>query len=373
MEGTWFVDEPAYPGQEEHNLSVSAQAEFHWSWNEGADSLTVTPFARWDQQDDERSHADIREFMWLHVGDGWESRIGIGKVFWGFIESHHLVDIVNQTDLVESPDGEEKLGQPMANITFGTDYGVFDLFVLPFHRPRTFPGEAGRFRGPIPISNDEAEYESSAGENHVDLAARWNHYLGDMEYALSLFAGTGRQPSEFLVPDPAAGAGLFPTELVAFYSQIVQAGLEVEYLAGDWTWKLESIFREGEAEDFFAAVGGFEYTVYDISSSGIDVGALLEVHYDERGETATTVYQNDVFLGGRLELNDVDASRLLVGLLLDNDYGSQYWTLEASRRLGESYRILLDMQFVADVDPEDSRLYAVRQDSYMRLELRRYF
>ena len=62
-----------------------------------------------------------------------------------------------------------------------------------------------------------------------------------------------------------------------------------------------------------------------------------------------------------------------MGLLLDNDYGSQYWTLEASRRLGESYRILLDMQFVTDVDAEDTRLYAVRQDSFMRVELRRYF
>ena len=373
MEGTWFFDEAAYPGQEERNLSLSGQAELHWSWNEGFDSLTVTPFLRWDESDGQRSHADIREFMWLHVAENWESRIGIGKVFWGFIESHHLVDIVNQTDLVESPDGEEKLGQPMANVTFGTDNGVFDLFILPFHRPRSYPGESGRFRGPVTISNDDAEYESSAGNNHVDLAARWNHYLGEMEFALSLFSGTSREPSNFLATEPGAAPGVYPEELEAFYPQIVQAGLEAEYLAGDWTWKLESIYREGGPEDYFATVGGFEYTFYDMGSSGIDLGALLEVHYDQRGKEASNIYQNDVFLGGRLELNDADASRLLMGVLLDNDYGSQYWTMEASRRLGGAYRILLDMQFVANVDSDDSRLYAVRQDSFLRVELRRYF
>ena len=47
----------------------------------GAATITFTPFARWDEHDEERSHADIRELNWLHVSDQWEARIGIGKDF----------------------------------------------------------------------------------------------------------------------------------------------------------------------------------------------------------------------------------------------------------------------------------------------------
>ena len=53
---------------------------------------------------DERS---LREAHWLHDKGAWDLLIGVGKVFWGVTESRHLVDIVNQTDLVENPDQEE--------------------------------------------------------------------------------------------------------------------------------------------------------------------------------------------------------------------------------------------------------------------------
>ena len=52
-------------------------------------------------------------------------------MFWGVTESQHLVDVVNQTDLVENPDGEEKLGQLMVNLTVARSWGTLNLFVAP--------------------------------------------------------------------------------------------------------------------------------------------------------------------------------------------------------------------------------------------------
>ncbi len=69
------------------------------------------------------THWDIRELSWIHVGNGWESRVGIRKVFWGVTEGRHLVDIINQTDQVDQVDGEEKLGQPMINLSTVRDWG----------------------------------------------------------------------------------------------------------------------------------------------------------------------------------------------------------------------------------------------------------
>ncbi len=89
-------------------------------------------------------------------------RAGIGKVFWGVTEALHLVDIINQTDLVENPDGEQKLGQPLLKFSLERDWGILDFYALPGFRERTFPGEAGRLRTHPRVDTDLASYASDA-------------------------------------------------------------------------------------------------------------------------------------------------------------------------------------------------------------------
>ena len=67
-------------------------------------------------------------------------------MFWGVTELRHLVDIINQTDLVENLDGEQKLGQPMVQLTLLKDWGTLDFFAMPYFRERTFTGPDGRPR-----------------------------------------------------------------------------------------------------------------------------------------------------------------------------------------------------------------------------------
>ena len=81
-------------------------------------SIKFVGFARLDQYDDRRTHADIRELYWQTYNNNWEFSFGFKKVFWGKTESVHLVDIINQTDAVESFDGEAKLGEFMAQATY---------------------------------------------------------------------------------------------------------------------------------------------------------------------------------------------------------------------------------------------------------------
>jgi len=153
---------------------------------------------RFDQHDSERSHFDIRELTWLKAAPDWELRVGFRKRFWGVTESQHLVDIINQTDLVDHPDSEDKLGQPMFNLALIRDWGTVDFFILPGFRERTFPGSEGRLlSGGIPIDIDQTRYDSGAQEKHVDWAVRWAHYFGDWDVGLSHFSGTSREPRFF--------------------------------------------------------------------------------------------------------------------------------------------------------------------------------
>ena len=122
LEARTFADPPAHPGQGSSGLSAILQPELHHAFGDGRRSLLFTPFLRVDTADGRRTHFDVRELLYQQVFDSAELRIGIGRVFWGVTESRHLVDVINQTDLVENVDREDKLGQPLVNLALVRDW-----------------------------------------------------------------------------------------------------------------------------------------------------------------------------------------------------------------------------------------------------------
>ena len=124
----YFFADGLYQGQGNHFPSISIKPKYSVEWNDAYESINFEGFFRWDR-DGQRTHWDIRELYYQKAKNKWEFNIGLKKVFWGVTESNHLIDIINQTDQVESFDGEEKLGQPMLQTTFTSDnYGTFDFF-----------------------------------------------------------------------------------------------------------------------------------------------------------------------------------------------------------------------------------------------------
>lgn len=362
-----FFESAQYPGQHGLNGSLSLQPEFYWAWEEGAQSFLFTPFVRVDQGDSRRSHADIRELTWLVARDTWEFRAGVRRVFWGVAESNHLVDIINQTDLVENPDTEDKLGQPMLNLALVRDWGTLDLFVLPGFRERTFPGKSARLRSQPRVDTSAARYDSAAGDKHVDAAIRYSHTVGNLDVGLYHFRGTSREPR--LLPALTSSG---ERVLTPYYDQINQTGLDALYTWQSWLFKLEALHRTGQGEGFAAAVAGFEYTLVGIFGSALDLGLLTEVHYDERDERALTPYNRDVFVGGRLALNDVDSTSVLAGVMTDLNGNGNFFNVEASRRFGERWRLEAELRLFVDTEPGDL-LHFVDRDDYLGLELARHF
>ena len=363
----FFFDDPADPRQHGNNFSIAAQPEYYHDWADGKQSLTFTPFVRYDQGDDERTHADIRELAWGYVARDYEWTVGISKVFWGVTEAQHLVDIINQTDLVEEPDGEEKLGQPMINLSLIRDWGTVGVFVLPGFRERTFAGVNGRPRIIPRVEKNLTSYESSRGDEHVDVAVRWSHAIGDMDIGLSWFHGTSRDP--LLFPSTTDSGEIV---LAPFYQIIDQAGLDVQLTKGNWLWKLEAINRDGNYDKFRAATAGFEYTFYGIFETIADVGLVMEYLYDSRGVLATTPFEDDLLTGLRFTFNDAQSTDALLGAIKDKDDDSYLITLEANRRLGDNWKMSLQAsKFI--VDGLDQSLQSFAEDDYLQLELAYYF
>ncbi|RTZ15557.1 hypothetical protein EJ063_10760 [Vibrio aquaticus] len=347
-------------GQDKGQSSIVLQPELYWQVGDSSD-FTLTPFYRLDSLDDERSHGDIREALYLTYWDDYEFRAGIGKVFWGVTESAHLVDVVNQTDAIESVDGEDKLGQPMIHFTSIKEWGNVDAMLLPYFREQTFSGVDGRLRPTLPVSND-ALYESLKEEKHVDYALRYSQMMGDWDIGVSYFQGTNRDPYYQLKG----------SELKPYYAQAKQVGVDVQGIVEDWLWKFESIYRDS-ADHHVGLATGFEYTVVGAFETVWDVGLIAEYLYDSRGNNAQTIGQNDLFVGARLALNDADSSEVLVGITQDLDNSDVYSAkLEASSRLTNHLTWRIDGYLFENETPDDL-LYFARKDDFIEMSLEYYF
>ncbi len=361
-----FTQDARFGGQSDGvGLSFMLQPEFRRKSTDKNNQFSVIPFYRYDSDDSERTHFDLREAYWLHLGEQWEVLSGVNKVFWGVAESRHLVDIINQTDQIEDIDQEDKLGQPMVSATSQRDWGAVTLFWLPYFRERTFPGSEGRLRSPLPVDSGNAKYESGAEQWHQDFAVRYSHYIGDWDIGASYFRGTGREPR--LLP---GGNGQY---LIAYYDIIDQMGIDLQYTYDAWLWKFEGITRKGQGKTFFAAVGGFEYTFYQVAESASDIGVLLEYQYDGRDDSAPfTLADNDVFAGVRWSLNDIQDTALLAGVAFDHQTGERFFNVEAERRIGNHFTAELRVRFFSGASPGEAS-FSVARDDYLQLALSYHF
>jgi hypothetical protein len=368
-------------GQAHTQPSTAATLEGWREWNDGASLLTFELFGRLDGRDRRRTHGDVREAYLTHLGEDWTLHLGVKRVFWGTTEAKHLVDVVNQVDFVEDLDEETRLGQPMAQLELRRVPGTLELFLLPGFRQRSFPGPDGRLGGPVIVDGD-SRFTASQGILHTDWAVRWSGRAGGLDLGLAHFDGTSREP-EFEVLGPVVRGE--PIRLRPVYPLVTQSSVDAQYVTGDWALKLEAFHRRGEGDDSRAFVAGFERTLVGAFGTRADLGVLAEYLYDGRGDRAPLLaFERDVFVGLRVALNDFAGTRLLAGLIHDHRTGERLWVAEGRRRLGDAWELSADLRAVSGVgttEPGDlgalldprRKLGLIAGDSYLQLELRRFF
>lgn len=355
-----FTDSALHTADQSFNASIAGSAEFYHPVGESGD-ITISPFFRVDQHDDQRTHFDFREFLYRYSADDWEIKAGLGKVFWGVAESSNVVDIINQRDAVEGLDAENKLGQPMINLLLLRDWGEVSLFVLPGFRERTFAGSDGRPRGFFALNTDNPTYESDDENRHIDIAARISKSEDEWDVGVHAFHGTSREPQIN-----------FDT-LSPHYVQITQFGVDIQGTFESWLLKAEAAYQTGDQIDnHIKTVTGFEYSFYGIAQSDTDLGIVAEWLFDSRGLEADQAFQSDLLLGLRIALNDEQSSEALISSIFDMDGGATILAAQASRRIGESFVISAEAAIWSDAS-DDPALAQFAQEDYVQLELSYFY
>ena len=82
--------------------------------------------------------------------------------------------------------------------------------------------------------------------------------------------------------------------------------------------------------------------------------------------------ENDVFSGLRLSFNDAQTTEVLAGVIADTKNSSKVFDLEGSRRMGENWKIQLQVRLFRHIAPGDP-LMAYQADSFISLHFSRYF
>ena len=393
-EATYFPEQST--GLDNFRFSSSIAAEVELS-HDFADNVTLTahPYARWDQQDDERTVVDLRELLLTTTGESWEFNAGISTVFWGVTESENPVNIINQIDTVEDPAGDTKLGQLMLNFKWFTDnYSEFEAYLLPEHREATFIGANGRPFPGITVDPGLTTYESSRGARHIDYALRWTRSFDIWDIGLHFFDGTSRDP--VLTPVVTATSAV----LAPRYPLLKQGGIDAQGLFGDLAVKAEVVQKTGnEIESHIQSVTGIEYTLVGFLSplqeqekipedwctpdtknvfkklacnDRIDLGLVFEHLWDQRGRDSNQPFQNDLLMGLRFAFNDAATSDTLIGVIQDLDGGATSLQIEASTRLFESYRLTALGRAFANTDG-DQVLNAFENEGFLQLDLSYFF
>lgn len=353
---------------EHHQSSLGMMPEVRYETDQGRQVWQFKGFYRFDGEDEERTHGDVREASFINAWSQLELRIGVSQIFWGITESQHLVDSINQIDLVEDPRGEKKLGQPMASLSYMSDYGTVTGFVLPYFRERTFPGTKARFQSLPPVDARLTTWEDKAEEKHIDYAIRYAHTILDFDFGLSWFKGTDRVP-RFL---PHIG-GLGSVSLAPQYVQIEKWGLELQYAWRDILFKLEAIDQKrtqvsDDPMDHQAMTVGLEFTWAQVIS-GVDLGLLLEYLYDDREDVSLGAFDNHIFPAMRVALNHQDGGEFLIGAILSCSTGQmETGRIEASSRIGDQWKASLQVNVLQNLE-DGHPLNRMKDDDAFKLRL----
>lgn len=365
LETRIFPDATTNEIEHRENLSVAYEPTLTLDSLSKKTDFTFTPFARFDQQDASRSHLDVRELNLKGKEDSFEYLIGISRVTWGLCASFHIVDFINQLDFIEHPVWQPKMGQQMVNLKehFG-NHGV-ELFILPGFRERTFVGREGRLRFTPRIDVSQTSYESGAEDNHTDFATQYFYKTDSVDFGIYHFWGTSRDPTLNKSVD-SDGKEVF----APYYPLVHQTATHLKADIDDTnTLKFEGVHRIGQGDVFNATISGFEHNFRQAFYSNYDLHLLMEYHYsDSKSAGALTPFENDLFIGGILFLNDKGKTWIGAGEIYDMNSPAQSIVILLHSQLTDSLKLATEYRGLAKL-PDTDPVYSIRRDGFFQAEL----
>ncbi|MEP5731699.1 MAG: hypothetical protein ABJL67_20245 [Sulfitobacter sp.] len=365
----------------------------------------VFQFYGLNDDDNDRSILNIQKAYYTNSFDSWDVVLGYNIENWGVSNARTIVNVLNARDQANQVGNNELIGTPLANANFFTDIGTFSLYLTDGDVQDNFGGLASRRRGFLATDDRLTRFEN---DDSTDIALRFsNSYSlgeGSLDIGASYYNGTNRdallvpgclpeaggpttaacdQFNQAVLASYSAGASLVDSALAAgtasltaltpFYQEIEQYGLTAVYAAGDTQLLFEGFVRKASGEEFTGAIIGGDHTFNDFLGGSGTMTVALEYHYDDRSlRQPLTVFDDDLFFGFNYDVNDPHDSRVEFGMFYDLENASQFYTVAASRRVGDRTRVALSAHHTKSDDTTD-QLTIGDGNSFFEISLSTFF
>lgn len=346
----------AAEGDSNNKYSKGFKAEAKFNYKYENIRFNGLAFTNWDSTDDSRSYSNIRQANIYVNNNNFTFGLGVDTFFWGVSESINVVNVLNQSDIMESLDGKVKYGQTFVSINTRFSNGDFSFYYLPLFQEQSFPERPSY--GLAISKNAVFEHDKKRG----GIAARGLFYFDRLEFALSYFKGTRR--SALLARHATEMAVLTP-----YYIQTVNYLVDGVYIAEDFTLKFEAKTGLEQNAGFTTFNLGIEYPSYAFSKLVEEVIFIAEYAFDDRKLSAETHGQNDIFLGGKFNFGYSEQGNVRFLYSYDFDYRSQYAELSYEYRLNDYFRFKAKALKVLSAPERDQRLYALSGEEFINLSL----
>ena len=286
--------------------------------------------AIYDTKDENRRSADLSEIYYGHFFDEGEAYIGKQIRFFGNLESGNIVDIYNPKDLLYNPfEKEEKIGSIGVRGLYFLDDGKLELIVKVQEESRELFGKDSFYN-----QFGNLSYDKSLDDNSHSIMALYSssYELGEFSGDFTVFINDGFDNHRTFYFD---GSNIREKLYKAS-----QYGLFANAIYNDTILKLEELYTHNEDSaigDYNHIAFGVEHTFYSVfDKSDLRVFAeyfYLDMQNDLKGSDIGEIYDNDLFVGTRVDLNNQNSTTLQLGVIQDQKNDEQITQVEIKSRV----------------------------------------
>lgn len=358
-----------------------------WEYN-------LSLIGRADEKFQDNSYVDFNELNFGRSFGNWQVTAGYHMFMWSRSEAFHVVDVINSRINDGNIERFEKLGEISAVISHYTSIGTVKFIYMPYFKEGFYPDPLMRiFDGLRPARQNIVKGNRATDSNEDNQVNQYgvyySHQFGDLDLTVFALDHIDRTRPIFGVR-PAT-----PTTLESFYVDVLDAGAAATYFWGEQTFKFEYLYSDFDADeniaildytgnprtifDYQLASIGHEYT-YNYAnnwSSGFftEYQRVIGVGKDKRSQAQ--IFQNDIFFGHRLALNDAFSNEFMLGLYLDIERsGETLYYLSYERRLNNAWKGKVSFRGVTigdDAKVDKRGLFVLDGDDELSVILTRYF
>jgi len=383
------------PDKHKNDLTLLGSLEAEYTQDAFRAALRVNA-----QQDyyDLRDEAEQNGRSFLRVDelygsyDFGDNRLTAGRSirFWGALEAHNIVDGFNAVDLRNSPFDRDKIGAWNAALTHYTDTGSAALIVKFDEADQPMAVEPYAYYFFPPDVRYDSRLRTSGSRNDPTYYLRLGGSTETeypFDYALILQHGYDSQ-RYFLPGDPV----VTPTGLLtySYYVPLAEHAYRVNkamtydtLVVGDTLFKVEALYADvlddEHISDYCHIAAGAEHTLTRVFAEA-DLGLIAEYYRYETLESDKytdldlfELFQNDLFLGLRLSLNDANSASLVGGVIADLEYAEQSYYAEFETRLFDAMKLNIDYRYIEPSKKTDTAFHLLGRFESVTLTLGYYF